>query len=509
LTAPFAAGRSVAAAFAVFALLAGAPLAVPAHAANGDPAARANLPELVERLLPSTVNIATTAGEGASEPSRGEQPPAPYEEYFREYFERHQDRRRAAAVGSGFIIDATGYIVTNHHVIQGASAVRVIFHDGTTLPAKIVGQDQRADLAVLKVEPGAKKLVAAKWGNAEAMKLGDTVVAIGNPFGLGFTVTTGIISAKGRHLHNFGGAPGASFVDFIQTDAAINKGNSGGALFNMKGEVIGINTAIFSRQGTNVGIAFAIPSDLAVPIVEQLRKHGRTLRGWLGVQIQGLDDDTAKALGLKSTEGALVVRAIPGGPAAAAGIQPQDVILRFDGKPITNERRLTQVVSSTEIGKVVDVVVWRKGREETLKAKLGDLDKASEAAAKESEGAPPKAENEPVLGMELAEITPALKEKLKLTAEGVAVTKVDPKSQAHEKGIRAGDVIAEVDQTKVTKPEQIRELLAKAAQGRKTSVMLLVQRGEDRRFVALRLDAPPSGPDQPPGPPGAPGQPPR
>jgi serine protease Do len=445
------------------------------------------LADLVEKLMPSVVNIATvTGGPTAARPDA--RPDAPYEEYFREFFERNQDPRRAAAVGSGFVIDTEGHIVTNNHVIQNSTEVKVIFSDGTSVPAKVVGRDPRADLAVLKIAT-PMKLQPASWGKSATVRIGDSVVAIGNPFGLGGTVTTGIISALHRHLNNFGGIPGSSFVDFLQTDAAINKGNSGGPLFNMKGEVIGINTAIYSRQGTNVGIAFAVPSDLAAPIIEQLKKHGRTKRGWLGVQIKDIDDDVAKAMGLKSKAGALVVNAIPGGPAAEAGVLAGDVIVRFDGKAVPNERRLPQIVAATEVGRTVDLVVIRKGSEVTLKIKLGELEKAMETGALD----PKKEETKPVdgtavLGMKLSEITPELRQRYNLReGEGVVVVEVDAKSQAGEKQIKAGDVIVEMDLTKVTKPAEAVDLLKKAEQGRKTSVLLLVQRGDDRRFVALRI----------------------
>jgi serine protease Do len=456
--------------------------APPAALKAPDPA----LPDLVEKLMPSVVNIATISGQAQARPTQ--RPDAPYEEYFRDYFDRNQGPRQGSAVGSGFIISADGYVVTNNHVIANATEIKVILHDGTTLPAKLIGKDVRADLAVLKVDTQLK-LTPITWGKSETVRLGDGVIAIGNPFGLGGTVTTGIISAQHRHLSNFGGIPGSSFVDFLQTDAAINKGNSGGPLFNMKGEVIGINTAIYSRQGTNVGIAFSIPSDLAVGIIDQLKKYGKTARGWLGVQIKEVDEDVAKALGLKGRSGAVVVNAVPGGPAAQAGILAGDVIIRFDGKTVPNDKRLPQIVAGTEVGKTVDVVLVRKGQEMTMKVKLGELEKAADSKEddKPKPGTPP-APGTPVLGMKLAELTPEMRQKFNIQGgEGVVVTEVDQKSQANEKGVKAGDVIVEMDLTKVTKPQEITDLLAKAEQGRKTSVLLLVQRGEDRRFVALRI----------------------
>jgi serine protease Do len=448
---------------------------------SGDP----GLPDLIEKLVPSVVNIATIAGQAQARPTQ--RPDAPFDEYFRDYFERNQGPRQGSAVGSGFIISPDGYVVTNNHVIANATEIKVILWDGTTLPAKLVGKDPRADLALLKVESTAK-FTPITWGKSETVRLGESVIAIGNPFGLGGTVTTGIISAQHRHLSNFGGIPGSSFVDFLQTDAAINKGNSGGPLFNMKGEVIGINTAIYSRQGTNVGIAFSIPSDLAIGIIDQLKKYGKTQRGWLGVQIKEVDEDVAKALGLKNRSGAVVVNAVPGGPAAQAGILAGDVIIRFDGKSVPNDKRLPQIVAGTEVGRTVDVVLIRKGSEMTLKVKLGELEKAADAKPEEKAPGTPPAPGTPVLGMKLGELTPELRQRFSIQGgEGVVVTEVDPKSQANEKGIKAGDVIVEMDLTKVTKPAEISDLLKKAEQGRKTSVLLLVQRGEDRRFVALRI----------------------
>ncbi len=459
-----------------------------AQTKDAPPAAKTadqSLPDLVEKLVPSVVNIATISGQAQARPSQA--PDAPFDQYFRDYFERNQGPRQGSAVGSGFIISEDGYVVTNNHVIANATEIKVILWDGTSLPAKLIGKDPRADLALLKVE-SPRKLPPISWGKSESARLGEGVIAVGNPFGLGGTVTTGIISAQHRHLSNFGGIPGSSFVDFLQTDAAINKGNSGGPLFNMKGEVIGINTAIYSRQGTNVGIAFSIPSDLAVPIIEQLKKYGKTMRGWLGVQIKEVDEDVAKALGLKSRAGAVVVNAVPGGPAAQAGILAGDVIIRFDGRPVPNDKRLPQIVAGTEVGKTVDVVLVRKGQEMTVKVKLGELEKATDARPdNKTPGAAP-APGTPVLGMKLSELTPEMRQRFSIQGgEGVVVTEVEGKSQANEKGIKAGDIIVEMDLTKVTKPAEISDLLKKAQEGRKTSVLLLVQRGEDRRFVALRI----------------------
>ncbi len=446
---------------------------------------RRQLPDLVARLLPAVVNIATTTGSGP-ENQPNAKPGSPFNEYFKDYFDQRRGRRRGSAVGSGFIIDPTGYVVTNNHVITNATEVKVILQDGTKLDAKIVGKDPRADLALLKVNP-KRPLPFVPWGELEKMRVGDTVVAVGNPFGLGGTVTLGIISARHRHLRNFGGFPGSSFVSFLQTDAAINKGNSGGPLFNIKGEVIGINTAIYSRGGTNLGIAFAVPSTMAKPIVEQLRKYGRTKRGWLGVRIQDVDDDLARTLGLDRPRGALIANVIPDGPAAKGGLLAGDVILKFDGKAVANSGRLPQIVAATEVGKSVEVVVLRNKAERTFTVKLGELEKAQKSGALNPKPTTPS-NHIADLGITLAKITPDLVKRYKLRKqEGVVITAVDTDSYAWSKEVRPGDIILEMDMVAVSKPEDVRKQLAKAHEARKISTLLRIQQGENRRFVVIRF----------------------
>jgi serine protease Do len=446
---------------------------------------RRRLPDLVARLLPAVVNIATTTGSGPENRAKAK-PGSPFNEYFKDYFDQRRGRRRGSAVGSGFIIDPTGYVVTNNHVITKATEVKVILQDGTKLDARIVGKDPRADLALLKVNP-KRPLPFVSWGESEQMRVGDTVVAVGNPFGLGGTVTLGIVSARHRHLRNFGGFPGSSFVSFLQTDAAINKGNSGGPLFNTKGEVIGINTAIYSRGGTNVGIAFAVPSNMAKPIVEQLRKYGRTKRGWLGVRIQEVDEDLARTLGLDRPRGALIANVIAGGPAARGGLLAGDVILKFDGKAVPNSGRLPQIVAATEVGKSVEVVVLRKKVERTFTVKLGELEKAQKNGALTPKTTVPS-NHIADLGITVAKITPELVKRFKLRKqEGVVITAVDAQSYAWSKEIRPGDIILEMDMVAVTKPADIRKQLAKAHEARKISTLLRIQQGENRRFVVIRF----------------------
>lgn len=467
------------------AAIAAAVLALPA--ASTAQQSKPNLvADLVAKLLPSVVSIRAQHSPGANSrtaPRSG----SPFEEYFKRYFDRNPGRRRGSAMGSGFVIDAAGHIVTNHHVIANATRINVIFSDGRRMSAKIVGKDRRADLAVLKVT-SKTPLKHLRWGDSDKVRVGQDVIAIGNPFGLSSTVTKGIISARSRFLPNMGRISASGFVDFLQTDAAINKGNSGGPLFNLKGEVIGINTAIYSRVGTNVGIAFAVPSNLARPIIAQLKKFGRTRRGWLGVHIREVTGDVAKTIGLSRPTGAIVVNVFPGSPAAVAGVLAGDVILSFNGKTIPNSRKLPQIVAATEVGREVDVVVWRKGKGRmTLKVKLGELEKATKPKGKGGKGATPDGSGA-ILGMQLAPLSPELKRRFQISADsGVVVINVTRGSEAARKGIRPGHVILEMDLVKVKSPEAVRKLLAKARKERKRAILVLVQRGQDRNFVSLRI----------------------
>jgi serine protease Do len=459
--------------------------------------------DLAERLLPAVVNISTT--QTLKNPERAPDlpqfpPGSPFEEFFKDFMERHGGNapdakpRRATALGSGFIIDPAGLVVTNNHVIADADEITVILHDEQALKATIVGRDTKADLALLKINsPG--KLSAVSFGNSDEMRVGDWVIAIGNPFGLGGSVTAGIVSARARDIN------AGPYDDFLQTDAAINKGNSGGPLFNLKGEVIGINTAIFSPSGGSIGIGFAIPSNLARPVVADLQKYGKTRRGWLGVRIQSVTDEIAENLGLKDQRGALVASVSPGGPAAKAGIKAGDVVTRFDGKDVADMRHLPRMVAETPINKEVEVVVWRDGKRLQVKAVVGELTDEEEAVqAKAAEKPPAKQEGGQVkvsaLGVVVSPITPALRERYDLAADskGVVVTDVDPSGVAAEKGIRAGDVIVEVSQEPVKTPGELANKIDSARKSGRKSVLLLVQSEAGLHFVPMRVDVASAGP---------------
>ena len=437
--------------------------------------------DLVDELLPVVVNISTSQ---VVESQRG---PEEFEEFFREFFERRggepPQRRRQNSLGSGFIIDSSGYIVTNHHVIAEADEITVRLSDDTSLEATVVGSDEKTDLALLKVEP-TKPLPATQWGDSDATRIGDWVIAIGNPFGLGGTVTAGIVSARQRDIN------AGPYDDFIQTDAAINRGNSGGPMFNLDGDVIGINSAIFSPSGGSIGIGFAIPANMAKNIVQQLRDGGIVKRGWLGVRIQTVTDELAEGLRLEDAKGALVASVTEGGPAEAAGIQQGDVILEFDGREIGEMRKLPRMVAETPIGKDVDVVIWRKGERQTVQVNLGELKEAEVAAATTGPVTSDKGEVD-ALGLSLAQITPTLREQFELDekTEGVVITDVDAEGTGAEKGLRPGDVIVEVDQEQVGSPAEVAEKVEKAQDEGFRVVTLLVFRQGDFQWVAVRINA--------------------
>ena len=423
-------------------------------------------------------------------------PGSPFEELFKEFFDRRggdQQQRRGTSLGSGFIVDGDGYIITNNHVIQGAEDITVILRDDTQLKAKLIGSDSRVDVAVLKVEPPNKKpLPAVKFGDSDKVRVGDWVIAIGNPFGLGHSVTAGIISARGRALGN------ESLDDYLQTDAAINKGNSGGPLFNAEGEVIGVNTAIFSPSGTNAGLAFSIPSNLVKQVADQLREFGRVKRGWIGVSYQSVTDDIADSFNLDRARGVLVANVVADGPAAKAGLKRNDIILNFAGQDVPDLRRFPRIVANARVGSTVDVVVWRQGKEQAFKLKIGEQEEpekqnASAQAAPKKPADPDQAVSSSIeqLGLTLQKISDQLREKYGLSdnAKGVVITKVAANSPAAEKQLQAGDVILEVDQKAVTTPQEVSEIVAKLQAQKKRSVLLFVERQGDPRFAALRLTA--------------------
>jgi serine protease Do len=452
------------------------------------PAAARSAPEsfadLAEAVLPAVVNISTTQTITANSGDVQD-----FEDLFRDFFDkqnpnRREGPRRSTSLGSGFIIDPTGYIVTNNHVVSDAEEVTVRLHDDTNLKAEIVGRDEKTDLALLKVE-ARKPLPFVKWGDSDAIRIGDWVVAIGNPFGLGGSVTAGIVSARQREIN------AGPYDDFIQTDASINKGNSGGPMFNMSGEVIGINTAIFSPSGGSVGIGFAVPSALARNVIEQIRQFGHTRRGWLGVNIQTVTDELAEGLKLPRPSGALVSNVADGSPAADAGIEKGDVILKFDGRDIGEMRRLPRIVADTPIDKTVDVVLWRDGREQRVKVKIGELNEAEVAALPEQpETQAPEAAKIEALGMSLAEVTPELRQQFQLdeSAAGVLVIGVAEGSPASEKGLQAGDVVVEVDQKEVATPNDVQAQIAAARKANQRVVTFLIYRQGDFQWVALRID---------------------
>ena len=480
---------TVAAVFAVMVLV----LASPVQAKQ----APESFADLAEKLLPAVVNVSTTQViEGHTGPQMPQMPPgSPFEDFFKEFLERNVPngqprKRKATSLGSGFIIDTRtngdSYVVTNNHVIQDADEIAVILQDNSRLEATLVGRDAKTDLAVLKITT-KRKLPSVPFGDSDQSRVGDWIVAIGNPFGLGGTVTAGIISARGRDIRS------GPYDNFIQTDASINRGNSGGPMFNMKGEVIGINSAIYSPSGGSVGIGFAIPSSGAKPIVSQLIKFGEVKRGWLGVHIQAVTEEIAETLGLDKPRGALVASIIKDGPAEKSGIKTGDVILEFNSRKVTEMRKLPRIVAETEIDKPVKVTVWRDGKQVKIDVVVGKMDESEVIAAidsKDGQKTPNGDRMVDPLGVALAEISPALREQFKLEKEarGVVVTEVKQDSIAAEKGIRPGDLIVEVSQAEVTTPLQVIDRINAARKDGRKRVLFLIEGQAGLRFVALKVD---------------------
>lgn len=441
--------------------------------------------DLSEEISAAVVNITTSTS--VSAPTGGPAPVvpegSPFEDFFRDFMEREEGAprtpRRSQALGSGFVISDDGYIVTNNHVIVNADEILIEFFEGFELEAEVVGTDPNTDLALLKVEP-EQPLHFVPWGDSDEAEVGDWVMAMGNPLGQGFSVSAGIISARGRALSG-------NYDDYIQTDAAINRGNSGGPLFNMDGEVIGVNTAILSPNGGSIGIGFAMSSRVATGVIQQLREFGETRRGWLGVRIQDVTDDLAEGLGLSDAEGALVTD-VPDGPSKDAGIQAGDVIVEFDGREVSDTRELVQQVGATQVGKAVDVVVIREGSRETLSVTLGRREEA-EGAIPASAPADEPIEGE-VLDLTLSEMTAELRAELDIpeSTDGLVVTDVSEDSEAFGKGIRAGDVITEAGQQPVETITDLEDRVEEAVEAGRKSLLLLVRRGGDPRFVALSLE---------------------
>ena len=457
----------------------------PTAAVSGPP----SFADIIDQVSPAVVNISVskvtrpmpTSGSREIPQPRGG---SPLDEFFGRFFgapgmpEFRGLPREREALGSGFVIDAEGYIATNRHVVADAAEVFVTLQSGERLTATVVGEDPRTDLALLEIEARGP-LSALQFGDSDRARIGDWVLAIGNPFGLGGTATAGIISARGRDIRS------GPYDDYLQIDAPINQGNSGGPVFNLAGEVIGINTAIFSPNGGNIGIGFAIPANQARAVLAQLKESGTVSRGWLGVQIQGIDEGLAESLGLDGTDGALVTEVVAGGPAAEAGLQAGDVVTQFAGRPVDSPRTLGRLVAEEDAGSRVELEIWRDGGSRQIDVELGELDEPGRVAA----SAAPRAGNaDAALGLTLRDLGPTAKERLGLGAdvEGAVVASVVPGSAAAREGIQPGDVILEINRKKVgSAREAADELAASRADGRRALVLL--RRGDAQRFVALDL----------------------
>jgi serine protease Do len=446
--------------------------------AGSDPRSFSGLPDFVnlaKKIKPIVVNISTTQmNEARGGPQEFTSPfgeEDPFNDFWRRFFGGPQPRgpQRQRSLGSGFIIDGDGSILTNNHVVENASKIVVKLADDQEYEAKVVGRDQKTDIAVIKIN-AKTALTAANFGDSDALEVGEWVVAIGNPFGLDSTVTSGIVSAKGRHI---GQGP---YDSFIQTDASINPGNSGGPLLNLRGEVIGINTAIFSRTGGNIGIGFAIPINLVKELLPQLRGKGKVVRGYLGVLIQKVTPEIAESLGMEKSQGALVANVSKDGPAEKAGVKVGDVIVEFDGKEVKDSANLPIIVARTPVDKKVRMKVLRDKKETFLNVAVGEL-KDEEVVAT----VPEKGE----LGLTVQRLTPQMAESLGLErAEGVVVTAVEPASAGDEAGIRRGDIIVEVDRKAVRSIDDYKKAVAGVRKGR--GVLFLVRRGDSTLFLALK-----------------------
>jgi serine protease Do len=455
--------------------------AVPSRAQSSPPETFA---ELVDQVGDAVVNITTSAvvagrqGPGPMVPEG-----SPLEDFFNEFMDRQNPERgprRSSALGSGFVISEDGYIVTNNHVIEGADEIIIEFRAGFELEAELIGTDPNTDIALLKVDAD-EALPFVPFGDSEAARVGDWVMAMGNPLGQGFSVSVGIVSAKGRALSG-------SYDDYIQTDAAINRGNSGGPLFNLDGEVIGVNTAILSPTGGSIGIGFAMSSAVVTNVVDQLREFGETRRGWLGVRIQDVSDELAEGLGLAEARGALVTD-VPEGPAREGGVEVGDVILSFNGVDVADTRELVRIVGDSTVGETVRMVVAREGETQTLRVTLGRRETAEGVASTTPDGQPVPPASAEVLGMELAPLTDELREQLgaQTVSGGLVIEAVDPASDAAGKGLQAGDVITEVAQQPVASVDDFRARVDTAVENGQQSILLLIRRAGNPRFVALSL----------------------
>jgi serine protease Do len=451
--------------------------------------------DIAEQVIDAVVNISTTQNVG---PKAGGQPQTPndpqLDELFRDFFNKRGQGgdkappppRRVNSLGSGFIIDATGIVVTNNHVIADADEITVILNDGARIKAELMGRDQKTDIALLRIKTD-RALKSVRFGDSDKLRLGEWVIAIGNPFSLGGSVTAGIVSARNRDINS------GPYDNYIQTDAAINRGNSGGPLFNLEGEVVGVNTAIISPSGGSIGIGFAVPSKTAITVIEQLKQFGETRRGWLGVRIQTVTDEIADGLGIKPARGALVAGVDEKGPAAPAGIKSGDVIVKFDGKDIRDMRDLPRVVADTPVGKEVPVVVIRSGKEVTIMVTLGRLEDGERAIAANQPGVEPPTPPPVVkraLGIDLANLNDDLRKKYKIrdTVKGIVILGVEASSPAADKRLNPGDVIVEIAQEAVVSADDFQSKIDRLRKdGRRTALLLVASADGELRFVALSL----------------------
>ena len=445
--------------------------------------------QLAGRLVSVVVNISTQAPAAPAKPGQDSSQAVPpsLDEFFRDFFgdkgaPGSPNGGRVASLGSGFIIDPSGLIVTNSHVVATAEQISVTLSDDTTVQAQVVGRDPVTDLALLKIDTKTP-LPAASWGDSTKTRVGDWVLAIGNPFGLGGSVTAGIISATARDIHS------GPYDDYLQTDASINRGNSGGPMFNLAGEVIGINTAIYAPSGGSIGIGFAIPAALAQPIVEQLRTTGKVERGWIGARIQPVTDDIAESVGLDKSRGAMISAIDAGSPAAQAKLQAGDVILSYDGKPIERSRQLPRLVAASPVDKPVKVTIWREGKEYEAELKVAALDPNRPAPPPPEPEKPKPPQAIDAFGLKLTKLTPELRKQFSLPdrAKGVVVLDVPPNSPGSAQGLRPGDLIVGIGHAAVANPEQVPQLAAAARKAGQKKVLVRVEREGNTRFVALPI----------------------
>lgn len=452
--------------------------------------ARESYAPLVERALPAVVNISTTQTQDVSDSPLGQlfsyefpkdHPFGGLPDLLERFYggQGGGAKRKTTSLGSGFVIDPDGYIVTNYHVTERADEIMVTFADDTQAQAEIVGSDSKTDIALLKVDI-SKKLPYLRWGDSDEARVGDHVIAIGNPFGLGGSVSAGIISARARDINS------GPFDDYIQTDAAINRGNSGGPLIDTDGKVIGVNTAIFSPSGGNVGIGFAAPAALAEPVVAQLRKFGKTRRGWLGVKIQDVSEEIAGALGLDEAEGALVIEVTPDSPADKAGLKSGDVILRYNDYDVKEMRRFPRVVAETKAGETVDMQIWRDEKKRNVAVKIGELKEEGAGGADGGGDSGTSKDGADVLGMRLYELTPQVRESFGFEddAKGLLVFDIKGDSPAFEQGVRKGDVIISVNRTEVTELRQVRKLVKQSEKAKKPALLMIDREGSSL-FIAV------------------------